>query len=131
MEGKIALVDVAVDIAGAAGGIDEEALDLGMKAWLVGLDGEQVVGLVVNDGLGDIRIADDGVDGHQSAGELAGSGETIEQLRDGGDLVGGFGDRLLTEHQLAGGWRRRRGDAAPPCRWSGHGCGARSCRRWR
>ena len=28
-------------------------------------------------------------------------------------------------------WRRRRPDAARPVPWTGRGCGARSCRRWR
>ena len=74
-----------------------------MKRRLVVLHGQQVVGLGVEDGLGDVRIASHGVDGDQGAFEV----EALHQRRDGGDLVGFFVDRLLAQHQPAVGGEGR------------------------
>src|SRR5208283_3232879 len=54
-------------------------------------------------------LAAHGVDGNQRAFELFGLGEVIKQVRDGGDLVGLFGNRELRQRQSrAGGVGRQR-----------------------
>ena len=58
---------------------------------------EQIVGSGVADGLGDVRIAGDGVDGDDGAFEAAAGGEFLEQHRDGGRFVGLVVDRLLSD----------------------------------
>ena len=94
-------------IGRVGGDIGEETLDLGMQAWLVGLDREQVIGAVLDNGLGDGWVAGDRVDGDQGTGQHAGGSKTVEQFGNGGDLIGSFGDRLLAEHQLLSGGERR------------------------
>ena len=66
----------------------EVGLDVGFQGGLVALEGEQVVGLVGDDLVGDLDLAAHGVDGDQGALELLGLGELVEQLGNGGDLVG-------------------------------------------
>src|ERR1700694_3527752 len=63
-------------------------LDIGFEGRLVALEGEQVVGLMGDDLVGDPDMATHGVDGDQRTFELAGFGEFVEKVGDGGDLVG-------------------------------------------
>ena len=65
-------------------------LDLSFQGQLVALQGEQEIGLVGDDFVGDLDLAAHGIDGDQRSVELPGLGEMIEQFRDGGDFVGLF-----------------------------------------
>ncbi len=84
-----------------------------LRTRLVVLDGENVVGVPVDDRLCDLWIAGDGIDGDEGAGK----GQLVEELRDCVLLAGGLADRLLSKHEaLMGG---KGGDqmqcfAAPP-----------------
>src|SRR5258708_26123343 len=66
----------------AGGGGSEIVLDIGFERGLVALEGEQVIGLVGDDLVGDFDLAAHGVDGHQSALELLGLGKLIEKIGD-------------------------------------------------
>ena len=80
-------------MSAAAGG--EEGLDLPAEGRPVGLEGEQIVAAAVDDGLGDLDLGPDGVDGDERAGQV----QALQQQRDGDDFVGLVGDRLLRQHQ--------------------------------
>ena len=77
----------------------EIILDLGFQGQLIAFQGEQEIGLVRDDLVGDLDLAAHGVDGHQGAFELPCFGEVVEKLRDGGDLVGLFRDAELRQRQ--------------------------------
>ena len=70
---------------------------------MVALQGQQVVGLVLDDLAGDLDLAAHGVDGDERPVELAGLGQVIEQVGDGGDLVGLLRNRQLRQGQPGGG----------------------------
>ena len=80
----------------------EIVLDIGFERRLIALEGQQVIGLVGDNPVGDLDLAAHGVDADQGALELLGLGEMIEQIGDGGDLVG-----LLWHAQLRQGQSRR------------------------
>jgi hypothetical protein len=61
---------------------------IGFERGLVALAGEQVIGLVGDDLIGNGDLAAYGIDGHQGAFKLFGLGKVIEKIGDGGDLVG-------------------------------------------
>ena len=69
----------------------EIGLDLGFEGRLIALERQQIIGLVGDDLVGDVDLTAHGIDGDERAFELLGFGELIEQVRDGGDLVGLFG----------------------------------------
>jgi hypothetical protein len=73
----------------------EIAFDVGMERRLVILDGQKVVGLGVENRLGDVGIASHGIDRDQGALKV----EALDEGRNGGDLVRFFIDRLLAQHQ--------------------------------
>ena len=77
----------------------EIVLDIGFEGGLVAFEGEQVIGLVGDDLVGDLDLAAHGVDGDERAFELLGLGELVEQLGDGGDLVGLFRNLKLRQGQ--------------------------------
>jgi hypothetical protein len=81
----------------------EITLDVGMKGRLVVLHGQKVVGLGIKDALRNVRIASHGINRDQGAFEV----DAFHERRDGGDLVGFFVGRLLTQHELASGGERR------------------------
>src|SRR6202011_4772326 len=66
---------------------------------LVALEGEQVIGLVSNDLVGNLDLATHGVDGDERALKLFGLGELIEKIGDGGDLVGLLRNAQLRQSQ--------------------------------
>ena len=75
--------------------VGEEAGNIVVGRRPVGLEGEQVVPAPPHDSFGDAGLRAHGVDGDKSTGQL----KAFEQERDGGDLVGLVGGRLLAEHQ--------------------------------
>ena len=77
----------------------EEVCDLGFQGRLVALEGEQVIGLMFDDLVGDRNLAALGVDGHQRALELAGFGQVVEELGNSGDFIGLLGHAELAQHQ--------------------------------
>src|SRR5208282_3549214 len=87
-DAAVALVDIDVDINLALADGFEGSLDIGLEGRLIAFNGEQIVGSGVADGLGDLRIAGDGVDGDHGAFEAAAGGEFLEQQRDRGRFVG-------------------------------------------
>ena len=85
---------------GLGGGSGTEIiLDIGFEGGLIALEGEQVVGLVGDDFVGDLDLAAHGVDGHERAFELLGLRELIEKIGNGGDLVGLFRHAKLRQDQ--------------------------------
>ena len=85
---------------GLGGGSSAEIiLDIGFEGGLIALEGEQVVGLVGDDFVGDLDLAAHGVDGHERAFELLGPGELIKKIGNGGDLVGLFRHTELRQGQ--------------------------------
>ena len=62
------------------GGGAEIVLDIGFERGLVPLEGEQVIGLVSNDLVGNLDLAAHGVDGDERALKLFGLGELIEKI---------------------------------------------------
>ena len=74
---------------GFGGGSGAEiVLHIGFESRLISLEGQQVVGLVFDDFVGNPDLAADGVDGDKRAFKLPGLGELIENIRNGGDFVG-------------------------------------------
>jgi hypothetical protein len=73
--------------------------DLGFKRWLVALEGEQVVSLVLNDLIGDGYLTAYGVDGHQRSFELFGFGQVVEKLGNGRDFIGFLGHAELSKDE--------------------------------
>src|SRR5208283_3872870 len=71
LDAAVALVEIDVDFDLALVGGLEGGLDIGPQGRLIAFDGEQIVGSGVADGLGDLRIAGDGVDGDHGAFEAA------------------------------------------------------------
>ena len=88
---------VVVTISVSRGGA-EVRRDLGFEGRLISFQGEHVIRLVSDDPVGDLHLTAHGIDRDQSALELPGLGQKIEQVRDGGDLVG-----LLRHAQLGQG----------------------------
>ena len=77
----------------------EIAGDLAFQDRRVAFQPQKIIGAARDDLVGDGDLAAHGVDGDQRAVELFGLGELIEQIRDGGDLVGLFGNRELGQGQ--------------------------------
>ena len=67
LDAAMALVDVGVDVERAGRGGGKGGLDLGAQRRSVGLDGEQVVGAGITDGLGDGAVGGDRIDRDQGA----------------------------------------------------------------
>ena len=80
---------VVLVTSSSAGAGPEVILDLGLQGQLIAFQGEQEIGLVRDDLVGDRDLAAHGVDRHQGACELPCFGEVVEKLRDGGDLFSG------------------------------------------
>src|ERR1700741_1966381 len=104
LDPAVALLDAAFGDELGCGSIGEIVLDVGFEGGLVALEGEQVIGLVGNDLVGDGDLAAHGVDAHERVFELLGFGELIEKIGDGGDLVGLIRHAQLRQDQprLAG-----------------------------
>ena len=66
---------------------------------MVALEGEQVIGLMSNDLIGNLDLAAHGVDGDERVLKLFGLGELIEKIGDGGDLVGLLRNAQLRQSQ--------------------------------
>src|ERR1700693_6309296 len=100
-----------------------EQLDILAQRALVALEGENVIGILVEDFLGDVALAADGVGGNDGAFDH----QHVEKRRNGDDLVGFVGHLDLAEHE------------ALACREGGHHVDRRFCtflvggaaRRWR
>ena len=63
----------------SAGRIVEDALDFIMERGLVVLDGQEIVGLVIDDVLSDFGVAGDGIDGDQRAGQGTRVGQAFQE----------------------------------------------------
>lgn len=74
--------------------------DIGLQSGLLALQRQQEVGLVRHDLVGDLDLAAHGVDADEGALELTGVGQIVEQLGNGGDLVGLLRHAALRQHQL-------------------------------
>ena len=88
LDAAMAFIEISVAVNGGFKRIAEEPFDFGQKAWLVGLHGEEIIGSMVHNALGNIRIAGDGVDGDECASERARGGKAFEQRRNCGYLIG-------------------------------------------
>jgi hypothetical protein len=66
---------------------------------LVAFEGEQIVGLVFDDPVGDRNLAAHGIDGHQRSLELIGFGQVVEKPRGSGDFIGFLGHAELSQDQ--------------------------------
>src|SRR4051794_30730264 len=104
---------IAVDgFVPAAGGLFEavarllghEEFDILAQRALVAFQGEDVIGLLIEDCPGDVTLTADRVNGHDSAFES----HQVEQLRNGDDLVGFLRHLDLPEHEALA--RREGGD---------------------
>src|SRR4051794_15578205 len=86
-----------------------------LQKTVVCLDGQEVFGPAIHDGLCDIWVASDRVDAHQRPLEMAAGRQPREQRRDGGGLVRLLRASLLAEHQaLVGGERRNQMQSLTP-----------------
>jgi hypothetical protein len=52
---------------------------------------------VGNDLVGDLDLTAQSIDGHKRAGKLLGFGETVQEIGNGGDLIGLFWDGELRQ----------------------------------
>jgi hypothetical protein len=77
----------------------EVVSDLGFEGRLVAFEGEQVIGLMFDDLVGDRDLAAHGVDGHQRALELTGFGQVVEELGNSRDFIGLLGHAELAQDQ--------------------------------
>jgi hypothetical protein len=77
----------------------EITFDIGFERGLIALQSEEIIGVVVDDLVGDFDLAAHGVDGDERAFELSGVGELVEQLGDGGDFIGLFWNGKLRQSQ--------------------------------
>jgi hypothetical protein len=78
--------------------VEKEIDDALVKGRLVAFDGQHVVGLLLDDLLGDLGLAAHGVDSHHRPGHF----QQIEQLGDGSDLVALLRDGHLAQADLVG-----------------------------
>src|SRR3984893_13801354 len=95
----MALLDGGFDLDLGGGCGVKVVFRIGFERRLVALEGEHVIGFVGDDLVGDLDLTAHGVDGHQRAFELPGLREFIEEIRDGGDLVGLFRHAELRQDQ--------------------------------
>ena len=109
LDAAVILVDGLCGLHLAAGRVSEIGLDFGMQRRLVALERQEVIGLCVGDGLGDLGIGGDGVDGDQGGLD----GQPLQNGQDGGALILFGVDRLLGQNELLAGamrngiaWRR-------------------------
>jgi hypothetical protein len=107
LDAAVALVALDVGVEGLWGWVIEEALDFAMERGLVVLNGQEIVGLLVDDAPGDRGVAGDRVDGDQRAGQRPGGGQALQEQRDRGGFVRLLLDRLLAEHELLAGRKGR------------------------
>ena len=77
----------------------EIGLDFGFQRRLIALQRQQKIGLVRDDLGGDLDLTSHGVDGDEGAFELFRLGQMVEQIGDGGDLVGLLGHAELRQRQ--------------------------------
>ena len=77
--------------------IKEGILNRLVQLGLVAFDGQQVIGLLGNDLLGNRPLAAHGINTHEETFQVQG----VEQFRNGGDLVALRRDLLLTQHQTS------------------------------
>ena len=78
--------------------LGREHLDILPEGALVPLEREDVIGLLVDDLLGDVALAADGIDG-DDGDDGALDRQHIEKRRDGDDLVRFIRDLHLAEHE--------------------------------
>ena len=102
LDAAMSLLDGSFGDEFVGGSGAEIVLDIGFEGRLVALEGEQVVGLMGDDLVGDPDLAAHGVDRDQRTFELAGFGEFVEKVRDGGDLVGLLRNADLRQRQTGG-----------------------------
>jgi hypothetical protein len=81
----------------------EPVAGFGAERRLVGLHGEEVVGVLGGDRRGDLGVGGDGVDGEERPLKPAFGAEPFEERRDGGEFIGLVGHGLLGEHEAGGG----------------------------
>ena len=84
-------------------GVSKEPCDIFVEMTLVVLNRQHIVGVPLDDRLGDLGLAAHGVDGHDTARYL----EQLQQLGDRGDLVGFVVDLDLTQAPNDWQWPRR------------------------
>jgi len=77
----------------------EVVFGIGFERRLVAPEGEHIIGLVGDDLVSDLDLTAHGIDGHQRTFDLLGLGKFIEEIRDGGDLVGLFRHAELRQDQ--------------------------------
>ena len=87
--------------------MSEVIFGIGFERWLVTFEGENVVGFVGDDLVSDLDLTTHGVDGDQRAFELLCFCKFIEQIRNGGNLVGLFRHAELRQGQPRTRSRRR------------------------
>src|SRR5450432_362288 len=75
--------------------LGHEEFDVLAKTALIGFQGQDVIGLLVDDLLRDLALAPHSVDGDDRAVD----GQQVKQLRNGDDFIGFFGYLDLTEHE--------------------------------
>jgi hypothetical protein len=75
--------------------LGREHFDVLAQCALIAFEGEDVIGLLLDDLLGDVALAAHGIDGHDGALDL----QHIEKRRNGDDLVRFVLDLDLAEHQ--------------------------------
>ena len=75
------LIHIGVTIHGGFVRIAKKTLYFRQKAGLVALNGQEMTGSAVNDGLGDAGVARDGADGDKRAGRCARGGKAGQRGR--------------------------------------------------
>lgn len=99
LDAAVILVDGLHGLDLALGRISKIGFDLGMQGGLVALERQEVIGLCVGDGLGDLGIGGDGVDGDQGGFD----DQPLQDGQDGGALILFGLDRLLSQNELLAG----------------------------
>ena len=101
LDAAMALLDGGFggELGGRSGG--EIVLHIGFEGGLVALEGQEIVGLVGDDPVGDLDLTAHRIDGHERPGELLGLGKVVQKIGNGGDLVGLFRDGELARVNLA------------------------------
>ena len=70
LDAAMVTVGGVVTIEGPGMGVGEEALDFGAERRPVVLEGQQIVGALGANGLGDLGLASHGIDGDQRSGQF-------------------------------------------------------------
>ena len=91
------VVRVGLILAGRQVGKEQRHIVVEL-AW-IGLERQQIIGVLVYNELGDGGLAADGSEGDQAASQI----QRPQQLGNGGDCVRFLGDLALAQHQMIGG----------------------------